>query len=337
EFYVNRRRCRVSRCARGRSALTQRSRRNAQSAPRLPSRDLAPLASFALKVLLSSVPWRVFRHDADVFDAAIALGVIHAVADHEAVGNLETDVVGLDGDEAALVLVQAGCDLQRRRLVLQHQVAEVVERKPGVEDVFDDDDVPAFDGVVDVFDELDGAWRNARTAVAGNGDEVEGVVDLNSAGEIREKDRRSLEDTDENNGLARVLFRNLFSECFHSFCDLVPCKKDVHGAWGNEGGQVRRHLRRLARKGMRKTRAESVFVRPAAILDENHVSLHSYWLLSTWYLRSAALAGRGVWNDHSAPQLPPQWCRCRRAECRCAGDTFGHRRRETLARTAKSC
>jgi len=49
--------------------------------------------------------------DADVFDAAVALGVVHAVADDELVGDLEGYVVGFDGDEAALGLVEAGGDL----------------------------------------------------------------------------------------------------------------------------------------------------------------------------------------------------------------------------------
>jgi hypothetical protein len=49
--------------------------------------------------------------DADVVDAAVAFGVIHAVADYELVGNLEGYVVGFDGDEAALGFVEAGGDL----------------------------------------------------------------------------------------------------------------------------------------------------------------------------------------------------------------------------------
>ncbi len=50
--------------------------------------------------------------DADVVYAAVALGVVHAVADDELVGDLEGDVVGFDGDEAALGFVEAGGDLE---------------------------------------------------------------------------------------------------------------------------------------------------------------------------------------------------------------------------------
>ena len=48
--------------------------------------------------------------DADVFDAAVSLGIVHAVADDEFVGNLEGYVVGFDGDEAALGFVETGSD-----------------------------------------------------------------------------------------------------------------------------------------------------------------------------------------------------------------------------------
>ena len=65
--------------------------------------------------------------DADVFDAAVALGVVHAVADDELVGDLEGYVVGFDGDEAALGFVEAGGDLERRGFVLEHEAAEIAE------------------------------------------------------------------------------------------------------------------------------------------------------------------------------------------------------------------
>ena len=86
--------------------------------------------------------------------------------------------------------------------MLEHEAAEVAEGEAGVEDVFDEDDVLAFDGVVDVFDELDGAGGDAGAAVAGNGDEVEGVGDGDGAGEVGEEDGGAFEYADEDDGLA---------------------------------------------------------------------------------------------------------------------------------------
>ncbi len=125
---------------------------------------------------------------------------------------MEADVVGFDGDEAALGLVEAGGDFERRGLVLQHQAAEVAEGQAGVEDVFDEDDVLAFDGVVDVLDELDGAGGDAGAAVAGDGDEVEGVVDRDGAGEVGEEDGGAFEDADQHDGLAGVVGGDLLAD-----------------------------------------------------------------------------------------------------------------------------
>ena len=48
--------------------------------------------------------------NADVFNAAVTLGVVHAVADDKLVGDLEGYVVGFDGDETTLGFVEAGGD-----------------------------------------------------------------------------------------------------------------------------------------------------------------------------------------------------------------------------------
>jgi len=48
--------------------------------------------------------------DADVVYSAVALSIVHSVADDELVGDLEGYVVGLYGDEAAVGFVEAGGD-----------------------------------------------------------------------------------------------------------------------------------------------------------------------------------------------------------------------------------
>ena len=174
--------------------------------------------------------------DADVFDAAVALGVVHAVADDELVGDLEGYVVGFDGDQAAFGLVEAGGDLERGRLVLEHQAAEIAKGEAGVENVFDDDDVLAFDGVVDVLDELDGAGGDTGAAVAGDGDEIERIVDLNGAGEIGEEDGCAFENPDKDDGLACVVGGDLGSDGFGALGDLLFGEEDRHGFGRRERG-----------------------------------------------------------------------------------------------------
>jgi len=177
-----------------------------------------------------------FGEEADVVYAAVAFGVVHAVADDELVGDFEGYVVGFDRDEATLGLVEAGGDLKRGGLVLEHQAAEVAEGEAGVEDVFDDDDVFALDGVVDVFDELDGSGRDTGTAVAGDGDEVEGVIDADGAGEVSEEDGCAFEDAYQDNGLAGVIGGDLGADGFGAFGDLFFGEEDRHGFGGWERG-----------------------------------------------------------------------------------------------------
>ena len=146
----------------------------------------------------------LFGKEANVGDVPVNFGVVHAVADDEAVGDGEAYVIGFDGDKAAVGFVEAGGDFQRGGAVLQHEAPKVAEGEAGVEDVFYQDDVLAFDGVVDVLDELDSAGGDAGAAVGGDGHEVEGIVDCDGAGEVGEEDGRALEDADENDGAALV-------------------------------------------------------------------------------------------------------------------------------------
>src|SRR5579875_163535 len=195
------------------------------------------------------VAGRRLRVDADVGDAAVAFGEVHAVAYDEAVGYLEADEVGLDGDEAALGFVEAGGDFQRRGLVREHELAEVAEGEAGIEDVFDEDDVLAFDGGVDVLDELDGAGADTGAAVAGDGDEVEGVVDGDGTGEVGEKDGCAFENADEDDGLTGVLDADLFADGGDALGDLFVREEDVHRVGRDELRKRCGHGKRVARNG----------------------------------------------------------------------------------------
>src|ERR1700750_1478159 len=73
----------------------------------------------------SLMPGDFRGENANIFDVAVVFGVVHAIADDELVRNGKAHVVGLDGNEAALRLVEAGGNLKRRRLVLEHHAAKV--------------------------------------------------------------------------------------------------------------------------------------------------------------------------------------------------------------------
>ena len=135
--------------------------------------------------------------------------------------------------------------------MLEHESAQVAEGEAGVQDVLDQDDVAALDGVVDVLDELDCAGGDAGAAVAGDGDEVECVVDRDGAREIGEEDGRALEHADQNDGQAGLLVLvvggDLAAHYSDAFGDLGGGEEDVHPGGGRKddgsdgGNQAGRH------------------------------------------------------------------------------------------------
>src|ERR1700683_3488298 len=100
----------------------------------------------AERVKTAGLSDRLLLQDADLFQAAITAVVIEAVADDKDVGDLEADPVDFDGD-LALFLVQEDTDLD----VLGAEFAQALdgagEGMAGVEDVIDDDDFAALEGV----------------------------------------------------------------------------------------------------------------------------------------------------------------------------------------------
>ena len=126
--------------------------------------------------------------------------------------------------------------------MLEHEAAEVAEGEAGVEDVFDEDDVLAFDGVVDVLDKLDGTGGDAGAAVTGDGDEVEGIVDPDGASEVGEEDGGPFEDPDEDDGLAFVVGGDLCSDLAGAVGDLLFGDEDFHSCGGREDRRACRHM-----------------------------------------------------------------------------------------------
>ena len=137
-------------------------------------------------------------HEADVRQVAVALGVVHAIADDKEVGDGESDIIGVDLFEAAGGLVKQGSDAERFWMLLEKQLAQVAEGEAGIENVFDDENVFALDGLVEIFDQLDCAGGAIAFAVAGGGDEIKGRVDLDGPGEIGKEGRGALEHADHD-------------------------------------------------------------------------------------------------------------------------------------------
>src|SRR5579884_1844833 len=121
---------------------------------------------------------RAFEHerlvqDADVGQIPVALGEVEAVPDHEAVRDLEARVADRDVDLPALGLGQQRADLEARRPPRLEIAHEIRERQARVDDVLDDESVPALDVDVKILEDPHDARGVGRRAVARDRHEVD--------------------------------------------------------------------------------------------------------------------------------------------------------------------
>src|SRR6202142_3362481 len=99
-----------------------------------------------------------------------------------------------------------------------------------------------LNGVVKVFDELDGPAGLFALAVAGDGDEVKGALDADGAGEIGEKNSRALEHTDQQYGFTSEIAVDLRTEFPNAIGDGIAADQnrwvDRRGIVSNRRGHT---------------------------------------------------------------------------------------------------
>ena len=157
-------------------------------------------------------PSTASRSDGHVGEVAVALGVVEAVADREAVGDLEADVAGREVDAQALRLGQQGADLQRGRIARLQVAHQVLQGEAGVDDVLDDQHVAVFDRRIEVLEDAHHARGVGLRAVAGDRHEVDLAGDVDAAHQVGEKEDRALEHADHEEVTPGVLLADLAAE-----------------------------------------------------------------------------------------------------------------------------
>src|SRR5439155_18052468 len=98
-------------------------------------------------------------HDADVGKIAVALTVIEAVSHHKLIRNFEADIFEFDLDNATRSPVQKRTDFQRLWVAARQGAQQILQRKAGIHDVLDKQDVFACNVFFEVF-------RNSHDALA---------------------------------------------------------------------------------------------------------------------------------------------------------------------------
>src|SRR3954454_11344572 len=157
----------------------------------------------------SSVAVLLHRQRGDVREVAVALGVVEAVADREAVRDLEAGEPQREVDLAPRRLGEQRADLERRRVAGAEVAQQVLQREAGVDDVLDDQDVAALDRRVEVLEDPNDPAGVRLRAVAGDRHEVDLDRDLDLAHQVAEEEHGALEHPDEQQVAVLVVARDL--------------------------------------------------------------------------------------------------------------------------------
>lgn len=141
----------------------------------------------------------------DVAEVAVALGVVDAVANDEFVWDGKADPVDRYFNFAARRFVEQGADGQGGGFAQQEHLADFVEGVAGVDDVFGNQHVLAFDVAVEIFGDFDIVVRIKPRAVAGGGHEFDFGGDVNLAHEVGHEHERAAQQPHHGDALHLLL------------------------------------------------------------------------------------------------------------------------------------
>jgi hypothetical protein len=88
-------------------------------------------------------------------EVAIALGVVDAVADDEPVGDLEAEPFGFDFGLTAAGLGEQGADFHAARVARLEDFENVLKCMSGIDNIFDNQNVPTGDLAAQVLENAD--------------------------------------------------------------------------------------------------------------------------------------------------------------------------------------
>src|SRR5215207_4224037 len=172
-------------------------------------------------------------------EVAVPLVVVQAVADGEAVGDLEADVAGGKVDLPALGLGQQGAHLQRRRIARAEVAQQVLQGQAGVDDVLDDEHVAPLDRRVEVLEDADDARGLGGRAIGGHGHEVDLARTVDVAHEVGKEEDRPLEHADQQQIALLVVARDLGAQLADPVLELVALDEDLADGGVAHGRQSR--------------------------------------------------------------------------------------------------
>src|SRR5579884_156702 len=172
------------------------------------------------------------RHQANIRQITKTLGIIHAVAYDKFVRDAESYIISFNFHQPSRRLVEQRGYTQRTRVMLLEELSEEIERKPGIENVFYNNNVFTFNRLVYVFDEPDRAAGFLALAVAGDCNKIKCIVHSDVPRKVGEKNRRALQHAQQNDVLSRIILVNLAAQFGNALRNLFAAEKDLKGGRG---------------------------------------------------------------------------------------------------------
>src|SRR5271170_6952614 len=111
--------------------------------------------------------------------------------------------------------------------MLQKDLPQIAESDPGIEDVFNNNDMLAFDRFVKVLEQLDRPAGGARTPfVARNRHKIEGAVDVHAARQVGQENRRAFQNADHDDRLPSIVAGDGLAQFGDTFPYLLAAVED---------------------------------------------------------------------------------------------------------------
>ena len=167
----------------------------------------------------------------DVLQIAIELAVIEPKAHHEPVGNLKAAIVQRNLHDAARGAVEQGADRERFWSAPGQMLEQITGGESGVDNIFHQQNVLAFDALVQILGDAHQARRGLRIGEAGDSQKIHGQGHGQLARQGGEEEHRTFQNAHQFELAARVVRRNLCGHFQDSAMDLFFGEEHAFDGW----------------------------------------------------------------------------------------------------------
>jgi hypothetical protein len=148
------------------------------------------------------------------------LSEVEAITYHVVVRNLETHVGQVNVDNATPGAIKQNANVEARGLVLTQRAHNKVSCEAGIDDVFNEKDVPLGQGLIEIFGEADHAVSLFGGTIAGNSQEVNRNWYSDGTQQISHEEKNALKNSNYDQVLSDIIVVDLRSQFYYALLDL---------------------------------------------------------------------------------------------------------------------